>query len=81
MKLSKQQGQIQLDMSNATTLKCDNCDGHVFTTSFILKSISKLVSPTGEDIIAPVQVYTCNACGEIPKIFLEGSGLDVEEKE
>ena len=82
MKLpNQQQQQLQIDLSNATNVKCDNCDGHVFTSSFIIKSISKLVSPTGEDMIAPVQVYTCNACGEIPEMFLRGSGLDAKEEE
>ena len=28
----------------------------------------------------PVQVYSCGNCGKVPKMFLEGTGLDLEDK-
>ena len=33
--------------------------------SFFLKKLSALVSPTGQEAIIPVQVYSCGNCGHI----------------
>jgi hypothetical protein len=37
------------------------------------------MSPTGQEALVPVQVYSCGNCGTVPKMFLEGSGLGLEE--
>ena len=31
----------------------------------MIKKLSALVSPTGKEIIAPVQVFNCGNCGEM----------------
>ena len=44
-------------------------DGYLFEhnkfQSFFLKKISALVSPTAQESIVPVQVYSCGNCGHI----------------
>jgi hypothetical protein len=42
----------------------------------VIKRISAILSPTGQEAIAPIQVYSCGNCGKVPKMFLEGSGLE-----
>ena len=38
------------------------------------------MSPTGQEAVVPVQVYSCGNCGTVPKMFMEGAGLDgIEE--
>ena len=37
------------------------------------------MSPTGQEAVVPVQVYSCGNCGKVPKIFMEGSGLSEED--
>ena len=44
---------------------CEKCGNGLFIQSFFLKKISALVSPTGQESIVPVQVYSCGNCGHI----------------
>ena len=37
------------------------------------------MSPSGQEALVPVQVYSCGNCGKVPKMFLEGAGLGVEQ--
>ena len=36
------------------------------------------MSPTGQEALVPIQVYSCGNCGQVPTQFLEGSGLDTK---
>ena len=67
-----------VDLSKADTIKCDDCGNYLFITSHVIKRISPILSPTGQEAIVPVQVYSCGNCGRVPKIFLDGSGLGDE---
>jgi len=62
-------GSQTLDLSKSETLTCEDCDNRLFIQSFVIKRLSAIVSPTGEDAIIPVQVYSCGNCGKVPKIF------------
>ena len=44
---------------------CENCEGQLFTPSFMIKKISALQSPTGEKMMIPMQVFRCDNCGDI----------------
>ena len=59
------QQQVQIDLSEADTMKCQSCENPVFIQGYIIKKISAIVSPTGEEVIAPVQVFNCGNCGEM----------------
>ena len=39
------------------------------------------MSPNGQEAGVPVQVFSCGNCGEVPKIFSEGVGVEEEPKE
>ncbi|SVC86784.1 uncharacterized protein METZ01_LOCUS339638 [marine metagenome] len=67
-------------MSKADTLKCDKCDNYLFITSYVIKKVSAIMSPTGQEVIAPVQVYSCGNCGVVPKLFTEGTGLEFDDE-
>ena len=56
---------LQIDLSQAETILCEKCGNGLFIQSFFLKKISALVSPTGQESIVPVQVYSCGNCGHI----------------
>ena len=60
----------EIDLEKAETMKCDECDSSLFVISYVIKKISAIMSPIGEESLVPIQVYTCKSCGEIPKIFL-----------
>jgi len=65
--------QMELDMSKADTIQCDECGNASFIPAFFLKKISALMSPTGKEAIVPIQVYSCGNCGVVPQKMLEGS--------
>jgi len=65
-----------VDLSKADTLQCEKCDNYLFITSFVIKRISAIMSPNGQEGLIPVQVYSCGNCGAVPKKLLEGSGLE-----
>ena len=72
----KKQQQVQVDLKQADTIKCKSCGNYLFIQSFILKKLSALVSPTGQEAMIPVQVYSCGNCGEVPKSMLKDVGLE-----
>ena len=68
--------QVELDISKADTIQCQECGNASFIPAFFLKKISALMSPTGKEAIVPIQVYSCGNCGVVPQKMLEGSGLE-----
>jgi len=57
--------QVQVDLSDADTMKCQKCENPVFIQGYVIKKISAIVSPTGKEVIAPIQVFNCGNCGEM----------------
>ena len=64
--LPKVQTQIQVDLKDAETIKCEDCDNSVFIPAFFIKRLSPIVSPTGQEALIPIQVYSCGNCGKVP---------------
>ena len=75
-----QQTQVQVDLNQAETLKCKGCNNYVFIQAYILKRLSAIVSPTGEETLIPVQVYSCGNCGKVIEDTLKGLGLELEKE-
>ena len=67
------QTEVKVDLSKADTIKCDDCGNYLFITASVIKRISPILSPTGQEALVPVQVYSCGICGKVPKVVLEGS--------
>ena len=55
--------QVKIDLSDADTMKCQKCGNSIFIQGYVIKRISAIVSPTGEEVIAPIQVFNCGNCG------------------
>jgi|TARA_B100001964_G_C14142952_1_gene558313 uncharacterized Zn finger protein len=71
--------QVKVDITKAETVKCEYCGNALFISSTIIKRLSALLSPTGQEAIIPIDVYSCGDCGQVPKTMLSGTGIDVEE--
>jgi uncharacterized Zn finger protein len=71
--------QSKVDLKEAETIKCSKCSNYLFITSFVLKRLSAILSPTGQEALIPVQVYSCGNCGTVAEGFLEGSGIEEEK--
>ena len=65
---------LQLDISKADTIVCEECGNASFIQAFFLKKVSALVSPTGKEAIVPMQVFSCGNCGTIPKNMIDQQG-------
>ena len=68
--------QVQVDLSQAETMKCEYCGNYVFIKGTVLKRLSPLVSPTGQEAIVPIEIYSCGNCGKVPKTMLKDVGLE-----
>ena len=77
-KFQPQQSQVQVDLTKADTIKCEDCNNVLFITSTIIKRLSPILSPTGKEALVPIDVYSCGNCGKVPKSMLQGTGLDEE---
>ena len=73
-----QQAQVKVDLTQAETMKCEYCENYLFISSTIIKRLSAIVSPTGEETLIPIDVYSCGNCGRVPKSMLAGSGIEDE---
>ena len=78
--LQQPRADVKVDLSKADTIQCDDCGNYLFITANVIKRISPILSPTGQEALVPVQVYSCGNCGKVPKMFLEGSGLGLDEE-
>ena len=68
------QKQVQIDISKADTITCDDCGNASFIQAFFLKKVSALVSPTGKEAVVPMQVFSCGNCGKIPQNMIDQIG-------
>jgi hypothetical protein len=55
---------IQVDLKNAIPREC-KCGCAIFIQGVKLYTISALVSPTGQELIAQQPVLVCKNCGEV----------------
>ena len=68
-----QQGHVpdlsNVDLTHAKDIVCDECGNKGFRQTMMLKKLSALVSPNGQEAIIPVMAFACDKCGHINKEF------------
>ena len=69
------QMQEQIDFSKTTECKCESCGNPTFKQTLLLRKLSALVSPTGQETIIPMQVFACEKCGHVNKEFADVEGI------
>lgn len=63
--------QVQINPDDLTNIECHNCNSVLFQQVYLLKEISAIMSPTGEDGIVPMPgPFACVKCGLVPKQLL-----------
>ena len=67
--------QEQIDISKTSAIKCDKCENQTFKQSLLLRKLSALVSPNGQETLVPVQVFACEKCGNVNSEFSDISGI------
>jgi len=66
-----------VDLSKATPMKCEKCEGLTFKQTLMLHKMSALVSPNGQETIVPAAVFACEKCGHVNKEFTQTSSIGV----
>ena len=66
--------QVKVDLTDAETMTCMKCDNKIFIQGYVIKKLSAIISPTGQEVIAPIQVFNCGNCGELLPL-----GGDIDE--
>ena len=66
------QQQMNIDMSQTSEMKCDECENLTFKQTIMLRKMSAIVSPNGQETIIPVAVFACEKCGNVNKEFEQG---------
>ena len=60
-----------VDLTHAKSIVCEKCQHKGFKQTMMLKKLSALVSPNGQESIIPVMAFACDKCGHINKEFEE----------
>ena len=70
-------GQVQqtIDMSQTTSISCEKCENLTFKQTLLIRKMSALVSPNGQETLVPVQVFACEKCGHVNSEFSDVSGI------
>ena len=63
--------QQSIDMSKATSIKCEKCEGSTFKQTLLISKMSALVSPNGQETIIPTAVFACEKCGHVNEEFVK----------
>ena len=58
-----------IDLTHAKDIICEKCGGLGFKQTMMLKKLSALVSPNGQESIVPVMAFACDKCGHINEEF------------
>ena len=58
-----------VDLTHAKDIVCEECGNKGFRQTMMLKKLSALVSPSGQEAIIPVMAFACDKCGHINKEF------------
>ena len=69
------QEQQQIDITQTSAVKCEKCENSTFKQSLLLRKLSAIVSPTGEETLVPVQVFACEKCGHVNSEFSDVTGI------
>ena len=69
------QMQEQIDFSKTTQIKCEACEGATFKQTLLLRKMSAIVSPSGQETIVPMQVFACDKCGYVNAEFSDIEAL------
>ena len=64
------QTNINLKLDDLTDIKCNECESEYFRPAMLMKRLSPLVSPTGNEQIVPIQIFRCDDCGHVNEVFI-----------
>ena len=63
--------QEQIDISKTSAVKCEKCENSTFKQTMLLRKLSALVSPNGQETIVPAAAFACEKCGHVNSDFAD----------
>ena len=57
--------EISINLKDALDVVCGECENIYFVPAFQIKKLSALVSPTGDEMLVPIQLFKCSSCDHI----------------
>lgn len=72
-----QPANVRLNATEMPDLLC-NCGSRFFRQVTLIKKVSALVSPTGQEQLAPIVIFRCDDCGEVPEDFVAAFGNNIK---
>jgi len=63
------QMQEQIDISKTTSIKCEKCENSTFKQTLLIRKLSALVAPNGQETVIPIGVFACEKCGHVNSEF------------
>ena len=63
------QAQQTVDISQTNPVKCEKCENQTFKQTMLLRKLSALVSPNGQETLIPVAAFACEKCGNVNSEF------------
>ena len=70
------QSQQTVDISQTNPVKCEKCENQTFKQTMLLRKLSALVSPNGQETLIPVAAFACEKCGNVNSEFLDVGGIE-----
>lgn len=61
---------INIDITQTTEILCDECGHNVFLQGVMIRRLSAVLSPNGQESLIPIPVFECSKCGHVNKSFL-----------
>ena len=69
------QMQEQIDINKTSAIKCESCENQTFKQTLLIRKMSALVSPNGQETIVPMAVFACEKCGHVNSEFSKVSAV------
>ena len=60
----------EISIEDTESIKCDDCGNYSFIKSYFIRRISPIVSPTGQEALVPIEVFSCGNCGKVPESMM-----------
>ena len=58
-----------VDVSQTTSVQCEKCENSTFKQTLLIRKMSALVSPSGQETVIPIGVFACEKCGHVNAEF------------
>ena len=62
--------EIKKQITHTPTVRCDACQHYIFKPGTLFKRFDAKTSPSGEEMLVPVEVYECSKCGHVNAEFM-----------